>query len=258
MWWEERLKGRPLFIALFLVCSIAAVSAGFYFREHYFILLLPMLAWLSGLAISRSLYLLKNDRTIELFLAIGSLLLLLAGAGTAFVQFGSIWFTLSATAAHERIYHTTLFSQCASAGRYIHERAAPGARIAVLGSEPEIYFYGKRRSATGYIYMYPLMEAHEHAARLQEQMIAELERTRPEYVVYVNVDFSWLTRAGSETKIFTWWESYWPAHYNLDQTFNVTSDAKELIPGEVPRETPTRFEGANYVLLFKRKPAPGE
>ena len=35
--------------------------------------------------------------------------------------------------------------------RYIRERTAPGDRIAVIGSEPEIYFYAERNAATGHL-----------------------------------------------------------------------------------------------------------
>ena len=59
---------------------------------------------------------------------------------------------------------------------YIKTNAPKGAEVAVLGSEPEIYFYSWRHSATGYIYMYPMMEQHAFALKMQEEMIGEIER----------------------------------------------------------------------------------
>ena len=52
-------------------------------------------------------------------------------------------------------------SICWKAGKsavILREHSAPDARIAILGSEPEILFYARRHSATGYIYMYDLLE----------------------------------------------------------------------------------------------------
>ena len=46
--------------------------------------------------------------------------------------------------------------------------------MAVLGSEPEIYFLARRHSATGYIYTYGLMEAQPFARRMQDEMIREI------------------------------------------------------------------------------------
>jgi hypothetical protein len=185
--------------------SAAAVSAGFYFREHYFILLLPTLGLLGGAAVSRGVHLLKHDRSIELFLAIPILLLLIVGLGAAFVRCSPVWFAASPTAASQRVYGTTLFSEAAKVAAYISTNSAPNTTIAVLGSEPEIYFLAKRRSATGYIYMYPLMELHSYALKMQNQLIQDLENTKPEYVVFVDDNLSWLSRENSLRKIQTWW-----------------------------------------------------
>jgi len=45
-----------------------------------------------------------------------------------------------------------------------------------IGSEPEIYFYAQRHSATGYIYTYALMEEHKYAHAMPEEMEREIEQ----------------------------------------------------------------------------------
>ena len=82
--------------------------------------------------------------------------------------------------------------------------------MAVIGSEPEIYFYARRRAATGYIYMYPLMEPHPFARRMQEDMIAELEREAPRFMVLVNVDTSWCAASSPTATPRTWRRSSSP------------------------------------------------
>ena len=54
---------------------------------------------------------------------------------------------------------------------YLRDHTNVGDRIAVLRSEPQIYFYSKRHSATGYIYTYGLMEPQSYARQMQEEMI---------------------------------------------------------------------------------------
>ena len=49
----------------------------------------------------------------------------------------------------------------------------------LLWSEPEILFYSKRRSATGYIYTYPLMEEPPFATAMQKEMISEMKGLSP-------------------------------------------------------------------------------
>ena len=68
---------------------------------------------------------------------------------------------------------------------YIREHSAPDARVAVLGSEPQIYFYAHRRSASGFIYMYDLVQLHDYAGQFQREMIAEIEAAKPLFLVMV-------------------------------------------------------------------------
>ena len=50
--WNKRSRVRRSFSSGLLAVSLLALSAGFYFREHYFIFVLPAVSLLCGLAIS--------------------------------------------------------------------------------------------------------------------------------------------------------------------------------------------------------------
>src|SRR5437870_13363070 len=106
-----------------------------------------------------------------------------------------------------------MFPEEAELAAYIKAHSAPDARVAVLGSEPEVYFCSRRHSATGYIYIYPLMEPHPYALKMQEEMIRDIEAARPEYMIFVNVKQSWAARPGTEQKIMNWYEHYSKANY---------------------------------------------
>ncbi len=69
------------------------------------------------------------------------------------------------------------FPEAISAAAYIRSHTAPDTLIAVLGSEPEIYFYAHRRSATPYIYMYGLMEPQPYALKMQNDVVRDLRTT---------------------------------------------------------------------------------
>jgi len=245
------------FVVTFLLCSLASVSVGFYFREHYFILLLPALALLTGIAVSRGLHLLRNDTTIELFLALAILGLYAIGVGAALIGNGPVWLGMSPAEAMRSVCGTTLFSEAARAADYIRNHSPPGARIAVLGSEPEIYFYARRRAATGhlYLYMYPLMEPHSFALKMQQDMIAEIERTRPEFLVYVDDPYSWLQRPDSERRILEWWQDYWGKHLDLVQTIEFEEGFARGTdtPNLIRRPSTTAVSQQNILILQRRR-----
>lgn len=282
MWWEERLEdggrksevrspkpearsqeaaGRSqnpasriqhprFFLTVLLFCSFASASVGLYFREHYFITVLPVLALLTGVAVSRALHLLKHDRTIELFLAVPILGLFVIALGAALIGHGPVWLTLPQAQALRSVFGSTLFAETARAADYLKSHTTKDARIAVLGSEPEIYFLSGRRSASGHIYMYPLMEEHPYALKMQEEMIREIERARPDYLIYIDDEFSWLTEPGSERRIFDWWKEYWAANLDLVQTLEVQEGKERGTDMDKPAdEAPT----LKHILIFKRR-----
>lgn len=250
MAWERRLANEHRFLLVtLLLCSLGSISVGFYFRQHYFITLLPVLALLTGLAVSRALRLVRHDTTIELFLALPVFLLFGGGCLLSLGGNGALWFTMSPTEATESIYHTSLFSDAYDLAESLHAKATRDSRVAVLGSEPEIYFYSRRRSATSYIYMYPLMEKHPYAAQMQQEMIAEIENKKPAYVVYVDEPNSWLRQPASQHLLDDWWQNYWTTNLDLIQTIDVKPSA-EISSAQTGDVLPT-----GHLLLFRAKNA---
>jgi hypothetical protein len=246
MWWDESLRPVRWFIAGFVVFSVMAVCPGWYFRQHYFVLLLPAASLLAAVAVNRSIYLVQHDRTIELLLAVCILAMFPLAVGVALVGNGSVWFEMSPVAACRHVYLAQMFSESADLAEYIKEHSSPEARIAVLGSEPEIYFDARRHSATGYIYAYPLVEQHQHASKMQSDMIQEIEAAKPEFLVFINVKESWLTQPESQHKIFTWYEEYTKTNYNLVKMLHENVDKSGE---EDPR---LRDRAPGYLLLYER------
>ena len=125
-------------------------------------------------------------------------------------------------------YGANPFPESLEIARYIKENSSEHDRIAVLGSEPQIYFYAKRRAATGYLYTYPLMEPQPYARKMQQEMIGEIESAHPEFLVLVHVRTSWLERPNSEKMIFTWSKSYKQKHYKLVGIIDILSTEKTV------------------------------
>ena len=253
--WRVKLQNRVALWSL-LACSVASVSVGLYFREHYFIMALPVLALSTGLAVSRAVWLLRHDRTLELLLAFPILLLFAAGIIVPLSGHGALWFAASPQQAVRRIYSTSLLTDAATVADFIRTNTPAGARVAVLGSEPQIYFLSRRRSATGHIYTYALMERQPYARKMQEEMIAEIERHRPEFIVYVEEPYSWLRRDSSDPHLFDWWQDYWPRQFTLVKTVPIETeleDRVEAVGTNIQVRQGKRIR-TGQLLVFQRKP----
>ena len=81
------------------------------------------------------------------------------------------------------IYGLNPFSESLKIAQYIRDHTKKEDKVAVLGSEPQIYFYSQRKSATRHLYVYPLMEKHVYTRKMQNEMIREIESAQPKFVV---------------------------------------------------------------------------
>ena len=135
---------------------------------------------------------------------------------------------------------------------YIEAHTAPGDRIAVLGSEPEIYFYAKRHSATGFIYMYGLMEQQKYSLEMLKEMIGEIESARPTYLVVVKSRLSWLPKEGSpEAASMSAWKGGYLSEYELMGVAERLGDHTEYHWGDDAKAYQPHSQ--NIVGIFKRK-----
>jgi hypothetical protein len=201
--WLIAMRGRErrremAFATGLLVFSFLGMLPGFSLRQHYFILLLPALALMVGAAIQLSWSMAPRWLgTVPAVLLAGTLI------GNVWLQ-RQIYFQLDPAQICATIYRGNPFLESLPVAGYIREHSKPEARVAVIGSEPQIYFYAQRRSATGYIYTYPLMDDRPYAVAMQREMEGEIEAAKPEFLVQVMYKYSWMRRSNSDDSIFRW------------------------------------------------------
>jgi len=242
-------RARLQVLVLFAACA-AAVAPGLRFTDHYFVLLLPALCLLAGIgteALARRSAA-WSPRAPRIVAAAAPLLIVVL----ALLHDRDTLFLRSPAESARALYGVNPLAEAAEIGREIDRRAAPDDRIAVIGSEPQIYFYARRRAATSYVYMYPLMEPQPFAARMQDDMIAQLEKERPRFLVLVNVDTSWSRRPDSSLKLLDW------AARTADESYRMIG-LVEMTPGEPSRSVwGDAAAGATpraraYAAVFERK-----
>ncbi len=207
LWFSPALREWRVFIVAYTIFSFLAVCPGFYFRGHYFLLFLPAVGLLAGIAVqviadflARKSAALNAPIVAAVLFGVASLHTLWAGR--------AVYFQLTPARANRALYGANPFPESLEIAKFIDRHCLSDSKIAVIGSEPQIYFYSRRPSATGYIYTYPLMEPQEFALKMQEEMIQQIEQANPRYVVFVSVATSWLQRPDSHRRILEWFQEY--------------------------------------------------
>jgi hypothetical protein len=208
-------------IGLF-VFSFLAVCPGFYFRGHYFIFLLPALAILAGAGLAAIDVLFQKMFPFILRVVATGMIGLIVIGYTLYDQ-REYLFNLSPDDVCREVYGANPFPESLRIAEFIRNNSDQNDTVAVFGSEPQIYFYSGRSSATSYIYMYPMMELHSFAGNMQKDVITQIETAKPDFIIFVRVSTSWLARPESNKDIFQWFPQYVADSYDTVGLIDIPS-----------------------------------
>ena len=183
-------------LALPAMASVAAILPGWLFQSHYFLFLIPVVSlgvggiasWLRGLP------------------ALGAV-------AWCAISLGVFYARHTPSSLMVEMYQDSFFNESPDIAKFLVENTQPGDAIGVLASEPQICFYAGRPSASPHIYMYPLVENHQYAQQMQEELAADIERAAPKYLVYSGDDSTWLYHQGAPRHVYLWAQQYLTDHY---------------------------------------------
>jgi hypothetical protein len=239
---------EKFFFSSLLLFSAAALFPTLNFTGHYFVLMLPVVALLSARAFAAAAARLAAQ-PLALARAAPWMLFALAWAGVAWSHLGPfiLWGQPEVT---ERTYFINDFQVYPILADYLRRQSPPTAKLAVFGSEPELLFYAHRRSVTGYIYMYDLVQDQPFRQRMDKEMISEVEQGRPDYVVFVNLAISWLPYPPESFQKFKDWMLHFTDSY-YDACGVVTFPPNRYFWGtDCLRHVPA---GHRFVVIYRRR-----
>ncbi|MDD5010702.1 MAG: glycosyltransferase family 39 protein, partial [Phycisphaerae bacterium] len=202
--WNKEIRKQWLFLVCFLICSFLSVCPGFYFRHHYFVLFLPAIcvfAAVGVIAVRELLGKIIKSRGIAEFIAV---LIILTIWLHGFYSQRNYLLESDPVKISRADFGINPFPESLKIAEYIKANSNPDDKILILGSEPQIFFYSQRRSATPYIYIYPLMEPHPYAHQMQQEMIDRIKAENPRFLIIVKFSYSWLIRDTSERFFMDW------------------------------------------------------
>src|SRR5262249_18412808 len=112
VWLHRGDRQRAIFLSCLLACSFVAVFPGFYFREHYFVLMLPAIALLAGASIELGRRMAPRFATPLYVLAVIAL-------GTVVVAQHEVFFQKSPLEISRDLYGPNPFPEAVQIAEYI-------------------------------------------------------------------------------------------------------------------------------------------
>jgi hypothetical protein len=185
--WRAFREDRAVrFAGWWFLSSLLGVALGPYGFGHYFLQVLPPLAMMPGaiwrLAVSRLPLLAPHRRVAGGLLAAFLFVPLIVPRIVACIEPAD-----SRSFELYKSYGSPLFVAARELGDYVLHCTDPQERILIVGSEPEILFYARRRSATRYTIFYPLTGDFPRAKGMTEELFAEIAAHPPARIIVCDI-----------------------------------------------------------------------
>jgi 4-amino-4-deoxy-L-arabinose transferase-like glycosyltransferase len=223
------------FLLAWFVLSFAAISLGKRFTLHYFEQLMPPLSLIAGTGFFSIASIFSKGKTPKpLLIAVMVFLLIILVPYNANKAYSSY----TPEELSYAIYSGNPFNEDVTAAKYIGEKTSKEQTIFVVGSEPQIYFYTGRHSASKYIFFYPLTGGYSNALAKQKEVINDINAKKPEYIIYANYALSLGITPSSPAYIF--------------EEVNKILQGYNLEALVIPQNPNITYTGAELDAIFKR------
>ncbi|MBW1684579.1 MAG: glycosyltransferase family 39 protein [Deltaproteobacteria bacterium] len=242
-----------LYLGGWALFSAVGVSASGQFFPHYFQQLLPPIAIAAGVAV-------KEIHDAPEWGRVPSWIRKTVMGGIAFAPPAAIavsFWLMSPTAAVRQIFPGNNFDMMPAVAQEIASVTAPDDTVFIFGAEPEILFYAQRRSASRYIYLFPLFGPWPDALDRQRQVAQEVLEASPAAILFMpNASFF---AEGNEQYLTRWLKEYVEEDYRLHATVGAGETAQTAIQ-RIEGGAPRMLEGKTpYGLIFVRSlPTPSD
>lgn len=130
-----------------------------------------------------------------------------------FIQERAYYFSPDTTSLLKDVYGTNPFPEAKVIGDFLAQEASPDDQLALIGSEPELYFYTGMKSPSRHAYFSYLVNHKPGWEDRQAEFIQAIETHQPRYIVQFKHPISLLIYGPTAKPFFEWFDPYVAAHY---------------------------------------------
>jgi hypothetical protein len=212
LFFSKNNKQSSILIIGLLIAGIIALSVGFYFRPHYFILVLPATALLFGIGI-RFIFRIFSSASLPILRYFPPILTVTITILGTLAAHWDVLYQFSPAKVTETVYHQHPFPYSTLIAKIIKEKSSREDRIAIIGNEPQFLFYSQRRSATSFIYTYSIAEDQPLAEQFRFEMMHQVESASPKLLIYTSIQPDWYKKPKGWEELEKWFFSFAKLHY---------------------------------------------
>lgn len=235
-----------------LFCSFMTVVPGLYFYGHYWIQTVPGLSMLAGLTYYSVItvaqhFNLKANTVKYVYLGIFALFTFAHAS-----SFAGYYFTPDYDAILRGVYGNNPFPESMVIGDYINANSKPEDGIVLMGSEPQIYFYTKKKCPSRHAYFAALVNNVPQHKEWQREFVRDVEKAAPRYFVFFNHGISLFVQPNTDQYIFDWAKKYVNDNYKMVGIVDMI-DGRPTVYLWKEKALTYKPTGQNMIYVFERK-----
>ncbi len=198
--------------------SFLTIVPGFYFYGHYWIQTVPGISLVAGLtyysimAIVQSTFKIKQPYIKYIYLTIFCFLTFNHMSGPIMKSY---YFHPNYERILRAVYGNNPFPEAMEIGNYINSHSKPEDNIVLIGSEPEIYFYTKKKSPSRHAYFTSIVNNVKDHKLWQQEFARDTEKANPKFIIFFNHPLSLLVQANVDRYIFEWANKFITEKYKI-------------------------------------------
>jgi hypothetical protein len=187
-------------LLLLWLLSFMAVSAGWYYRPHYWQLMFPAVA----LVVAHSLQ--KGQWQILKYTFQRNTLLVIIFFSTILAQ-PCYFLIYEEEHVIRKMYPYEFFNDIKRFGVFLNGKIPQNDRLGLFSSDPQLWFYAHRTGTSGFLYAYPLTEKQPFAQKMTDIYIDEMQKNNPEWLLYAS-NGDWVENTETMKQIDKWFDIY--------------------------------------------------
>lgn len=217
-------------IAGFYSFGFLTVMPGNHYYGHYFLQWVPAVC-LSAAAFMHALEeMLARKTALKAYSEYAVLAVLLAFSAAHLNAMKTYYFSPDYTKILRQVYGLNPFPESKVIADKLNALMKPGDKLAVFGTEIQMYFYtGKlspsRFSGSGALLEFPVSKSEQW----QREFIGDVEKAAPEYLVFYSHPISWMINPKVKNLIFPWFDRFQVKNYDLIGYADMFNDATNYV-----------------------------
>lgn len=255
IWFSGAELYKKVGLVLLYAAGFATITPGWRFFGHYWLMWMPFVALSIGAAGYALQQIVQKRFKSAVFAAFTPLLPLLVLL-FHFVSYKSYYLTPNFNQLLEKTYGVNPFAELKKLGDLLAKRTQKGDKLALVGSEPQLYVYTGNDSPTRHAYFSYLMQdtlKTPQAKVWQREFITDLEREKPRFIVFTRHAVSIYGNPNSDMRFFDWFIPFINANYVRLACADQISDKQVnyvLDPAQAAQYQP---KGLFFIDVYERK-----